>query len=125
MALKFYKCEICGNLVCKVTDSGNIMSCCGRPMRELRPGSTDGAVEKHVPVYTTEKSKVLVKVGEIAHPMDTLHHIEFIAIETTSGFQVKRLNLHDVPEACFKICLDDEILGVYAYCNLHGMFMTT
>ena len=47
--MKFYKCEICGKIVAMVKETPVDTMCCGQAMRELVPGTTDGATEKHVP----------------------------------------------------------------------------
>lgn len=128
MALKFYKCSICGNIVCMINDSGNPLTCCGKQMVELKPGMTDGAVEKHVPVCSTVNDTAFVKVGEEPHPMTDMHHIEFIAIETNLGIHIRYVwNEEDKDETCkakccFKLCIGEEVIAAYAYCNLHGMF---
>lgn len=124
MAIKFYKCEICGNIVCKIEDSGMPLTCCGRQMTELRPSSTDGAAEKHVPVYEVEDNMVHVKVGIEPHPMEQIHHIEFIVLETDKGFQLKKLAGCKDAVSCFKICDKEKILNAYEYCNLHGIYKT-
>ena len=63
MDQKFYICEHCGNIAVKVKDAGVPMMCCGQKMKELVPGTVDAAVEKHVPVYQVEGSRVSVRVG--------------------------------------------------------------
>ena len=50
MEMKLYRCAHCGNIVFKVVDKGVPVVCCGEPMQELVPNTTDGALEKHVPV---------------------------------------------------------------------------
>ena len=50
MEQKFYICKHCGNIIAKVKDTGVPVICCGEPMSEIVPGTTDAAVEKHVPV---------------------------------------------------------------------------
>lgn len=125
MELKFYRCNVCGNIVCKVVDSGMPMTCCGKQMTELRPASTDGTAEKHVPVYCKIGNEVCVKVGEVLHPMEAFHHIVFIALETDKGFYVHRLPEDEEPATCFCIEEDEKILGVYEYCNLHGVFVSS
>ena len=91
--MKIYVCEHCGNMVEMVKDAGVPVMCCGQKMTELVPGTSDGAVEKHVPVVTVEGNVVRVVVGEVEHPMVDAHFIEWIAIETTSGMQRKTLNV--------------------------------
>lgn len=124
MSIKFYKCETCGNIVCKIEDSGMPLTCCGKQMRELRPGSTDGALEKHVPEFKITNDEVCVQVGSIAHPMEKLHHIIFIAIETNQGFQLKKLEIGNDPVAHFKLCENENLIAVYELCNLHGLFVS-
>ena len=52
MTTKFYKCEMCGNVVVKLVDSKVPVVCCGKPMVELKPNTVDASNEKHVPVVT-------------------------------------------------------------------------
>ena len=122
--MKFYKCEICGKIVAMVKETPVDTMCCGQAMRELVPGTTDGATEKHVPVYTLEGNTVKVKVGSVEHPMTDAHHIEWIAIETENGNQRKELKPGDKPEATFALVPRDKIKNVYEYCNLHGLWKT-
>ena len=122
--MKFYKCEICGKIVAMVKETPVDTMCCGQPMRELVPGTTDGATEKHVPVYTLEGNTVRVKVGSVEHPMTDAHHIEWIAIETENGNQRKELKPGDKPEATFALVPRDKVKSVYEYCNLHGLWKT-
>ena len=120
--MKFYKCEICGKIVAMVKETPVDTMCCGQAMRELVPGTTDGATEKHVPVYTLEGNTVKVKVGSVEHPMTDAHHIEWIAIETENGNQRKELKPGDKPEATFALVPRDKVKSVYEYCNLHGLW---
>lgn len=120
--MKFYKCEICGKIVAMVKETPVETMCCGQAMRELVPGTTDGAVEKHVPVYTVEGNTVTVKVGSAEHPMADVHHIEWIAIETENGNQRKELKPGDKPEATFALVPHDKVKSVYEYCNIHGLW---
>ena len=122
--MKFYKCEICGKIVAMVKETPVDTMCCGQAMRELVPGTTDGAKEKHVPVYTLEGNTVKVKVGSVEHPMTDAHHIEWIAIETENGNQRKELKPGDKPEATFALVPRDKVKSVYEYCNLHGLWKT-
>lgn len=122
MKQRFFVCEHCGNMIAMVKDAGVPIMCCGQKMTELIPGTTDAAVEKHVPVYTVEGGKVLVTVGEVEHPMAEEHYIEWISLQTKSGNQRKQLAPGDAPKACFAICEGDEVEAVYAYCNLHGLW---
>lgn len=120
MAIKFYKCRHCGNVVEKIVDSKVPVVCCGEKMEELVPNTVDAATEKHVPVVThLDGGRIKVEVGSVAHPMTEEHHIAFIYVETeSSGIKV---NLSDKPEAIVTIG-DQKVVAVYEYCNLHGLW---
>lgn len=122
MEQKFYICEHCGNIIAKVKDAGVPVMCCGQKMTELVPGTVDAAVEKHVPEYTVDGNKVVVKVGAVEHPMTEEHLIEWVSLQTKQGNQRKALAAGAAPEVCFRICDGDEVEAVYAYCNLHGLW---
>ncbi len=109
-------------MVAMVKDSGVPVVCCGEKMTALIPGESDGAFEKHVPEYTVEGNKVFVKVGSVEHPMVDEHYIQWISLETKQGNQRKELKPGQKPEACFRICDEDEVVAVYEYCNLHGLW---
>lgn len=122
MKLKYYKCKHCGNIIAVVKASGAPISCCGEKMTEIVPGTADAAVEKHVPVVEIKDGKVIVTVGEVAHPMAPEHYIEWIAISTDQGNQRKILEPGDKPMACFALCDGEKFEAAYAYCNLHGLW---
>ena len=119
----FYRCNLCGNLVGLIKKGGGTLVCCGQNMQGLVPGESDASVEKHMPVVTVTDNKVSVQVGATMHPMTPEHFIEFIYIETTKGGKRAALKPTDSPTACFCLCKDEKLLGVYAYCNLHSLFM--
>ncbi len=120
--MKFYVCEKCGNFVEMIKESGAPMTCCGQQMTELVPGTSDGAVEKHVPTFKVEGNKVLVNVGSVDHPMMPEHYIEWIAIETSKGAQRKALKPEEKPCAEFLLADGESLVAVYSYCNLHGLW---
>ena len=122
MEMKFYRCSHCGQIIAIVKGTGVPVICCGEPMQEIVAGTTDAAVEKHVPVFEVKGDTVSVKVGSVEHPMLAEHYIEWIALKTKQGNQRKALNPGDKPEACFRICEGDEVEAVYAYCNLHSLW---
>ena len=70
MAVKFYKCRHCGNVIIKVVDSKVPVVCCGEKMQELIPNTVDASNEKHVPVVTRiNDCRIKVEVGSVPHPM--------------------------------------------------------
>jgi superoxide reductase len=121
-SVKFMRCNVCGNLVGMIHASGAIPVCCGQPMVELSPNSTDAATEKHVPVIEkTAPGMVTVKVGSAPHPMLVEHSIQWIALRQGSRMQRVALNPGDAPEATFALNGNDPV-EAYAYCNLHGLW---
>ena len=118
----YFVCETCGNMIEALKESGVAMMCCGKPMMKLVACSTDGVREKHVPSVSVDGCKINVVIGEVEHPMTEEHHIEWISIETKHGSQKKRLKPGDAPKATFIITDDDELIAVYEYCNIHGLW---
>lgn len=122
MEMKFYQCAHCGQIIAIVKATGVPVICCGEPMKELVAGTTDAAVEKHVPEYEVKDGVVEVTVGAVEHPMIEEHYIEWIAVQTKQGNQRKALKPGEPPKACFSLCEGDEVEAVYAYCNLHSLW---
>ena len=118
--IKFYRCRHCGNVIVKVVDSGVPVVCCGEVMGELKPNTTDGAVEKHVPVIEKKNGKTVVRVGEVPHPMTAEHYIPLIVATNKDGFEIKKLAPNDKPEVTFEGASFTEF---YAFCNLHGLWL--
>ena len=122
MELKFYKCAKCGQMILAVKKKVCDFYCCGQPMEELIAGTTDASLEKHVPAVETDGVTVNVTVGSVEHPMLDAHYIEFIALQTKNGAQLKPLKPGEAPKASFELAEGDELEAVYEYCNLHGLW---
>ena len=120
--MKVFKCMTCGNVIIKDKDDGSVPICCGAPMKELKANTEDAAVEKHVPVLKFAANMVMVTCGEVLHPMEEKHYIEFIAIETDKGVKTEYLKPGDDPICSFTLDEGELFLGAYAYCNLHGLW---
>lgn len=122
MELKLYRCAHCGNVVFKVVDKGVPVVCCGEPMGELVPGSTDGALEKHVPVVEKQAHgngySVTVKVGSVAHPMLEEHYLPIIAAVSGDTVTMRFPKPGDAPE--LHTFSDSADVTAYELCNLHG-----
>ena len=117
---KFSKCSRCGNIISFVKNSGVSVICCGEMMQEIKPNTTDAAVEKHVPASVREGGKLKVTVGSAAHPMTEEHHIAWIAIADGNRTQRIALEPTDAPSAEFFV--SGNSVTVYGYCNLHGLW---
>ena len=122
--VKFYKCAKCGSVVAKLNAQGCNPSCCGETMQELRVGTVDAALEKHVPVVAEKDGKVYVQIGSVAHPMVEDHWIEWVYLLTDKGGSFHFLKPGDEPQTVFSILEDEVVLEVYAYCNKHGLWKT-
>ena len=123
--MDFYKCEHCKNILTFMQFSGVVPVCCGAKMQKLAANTTDAAVEKHVPLVNIIGNQVKVQVGNVEHPMQEVHYIEWIVFETTLGqVQIKYLHPGEMPVAEFFMTASDTPKAVYAYCNLHGLWVT-
>jgi superoxide reductase len=116
--LEVYKCVHCGNIVEVLHGGGADIVCCGEPMKLMKEGATDGALEKHVPVIEKVDGGYKVKVGSVPHPMEEKHWIEWIELLADGRSYTKFLNPGDAPEAFFAI--DAAKVTAREFCNLHG-----
>ena len=121
--VKFYICKHCGNIVGLIHDSGVPLVCCGEKMSELVPNTTEGATEKHLPVVEMDGNVVKVSVGSVEHPSTEEHYIAWVYLQTAHGGQRKAIQPGEQPVVSFAL-QDDELIAVYAYCNLHGLWKT-
>jgi superoxide reductase len=118
--LQIYKCEVCGNIVEMIHGGAGELVCCGEAMKHYVENTVDAAKEKHVPVKESCEGVVKVTVGEVPHPMEDKHYIEWIEIVTSDGKAYRQfLKPGQAPEAVF------HVEGAYSareYCNLHGVW---
>lgn len=117
---QLYRCQVCGNIVDVRHEGTGELVCCNKSMNLLRANTEDAATEKHVPVVTRTEDGITVRVGEVDHPMDEDHYIEWITLVTESGTKTVYLAPGDEPKAIFKITAQSGV--VYEYCNLHGLW---
>ena len=122
MEVKFLRCPRCGNIVAVVKESGVKIQCCGKDMEEIIPGTVEASKEKHIPVYLVNGNEVTIRVGSVDHPMQDVHYIEWVMLQTKFGNQRRMLKPNDAPEVKFALLDNDEVVAVYAYCNLHGLW---
>lgn len=108
--LKFYK-----------TTDGQIVINDSTAGEEIIPNTTEGAYEKHVPVIEHHTDSVLVKVGSVEHPSLPAHYIQWIILETATGYQKVDLKPGDEPIASYNVT--EPVVAAYEYCNLHGLWM--
>lgn len=124
--MKHFVCKKCGNLVATVNFTGKPLGCCKEEMEELTPCATSAARGKHSPQIKVKGNKVTVSVGEegSAHPQTVEHGIVWICLVTSGGSQRKLLAPHGPAEAHFMLTEGEEVISAFAYCNLHGLWVT-
>lgn len=122
---KILVCEASQTVVEVLLDRGNEPVCsCGKPMRELKPNTSEGASEKHLPVVEQEGNLVTVKVGSVYHPMSEEHQIGWVGLLTNRGWHRVDLPHTAQPVASFALVEGDTPVAAYAWCNLHGFWKT-
>lgn len=114
------KCQKCGAIVkvikdCTCDNCG--ITCCNEQMKEIRPNTSDGAVEKHKPTYTKKDKKLIVNVD---HVMEEDHYIEWICLLTDEEEKYVYLNPGEEAAVIFENTKEGKI---YSYCNKHGLWV--
>ena len=115
----FYKCPICGNIIELIEGDNSHIVCCGKQMEELKANTVDAAVEKHIPVYEKIEDEIVVRVGELEHPMEKDHYIMWIAQVTENKMIRVQLYPEQSTETRFPYIKG---ASLYAYCNKHGLW---
>ncbi len=115
-----YKCNICGNVVEVLHTGKGELVCCGQPMELLQEKATDVGLEKHVPVVEATDMGTRVKVGDVPHPMEEKHYIEWVELITDGRSCRQFLKPGDKPEVEFAI--KAQKAAAREYCNIHGLW---
>ena len=115
-----WKCNVCGNVVELMVVGGGDLVCCGQPMELMAEKAEDAGNEKHVPVIERDGDTVTVTVGDIPHPMEEEHHIQWVEIDADGMIMRKFLKAGQEPKAQFVI--KAESISAREYCNLHGLW---
>ena len=115
-----YKCNICGNIIEVLHIGQGELVCCGQPMELLQEKISDTGLEKHVPVIETTDSGIMVKVGEVPHPMEEQHYIEWVEIIADGKSCRMFLKPGDKPEALFDV--KPQKVSAREYCSVHGLW---
>ncbi|HMA67578.1 MAG TPA: desulfoferrodoxin [Desulfosalsimonadaceae bacterium] len=117
---EIYRCELCGNIVEVMHAGDGQLVCCEQPMNLLTENTVDAAKEKHVPVIEKTGTGITVKVGDVAHPMEEKHYIEWIELIADGKSCIQFLNPGDAPEATFNVSANQ--VTAREYCNIHGLW---
>jgi superoxide reductase len=118
--MEVYKCDLCGNIVEVVHGGAGELVCCGEAMKLFIENTVDAAKEKHVPVIEKTAEGFKVRVGDVAHPMEEKHYIEWIEVIVGGKAYRQFLKPGEAPAATF--CLDADQVIAREYCNLHGLW---
>lgn len=118
--MQLYKCKKCGNIIELLEGQNGNLMCCGEALEELVPNTVDAASEKHVPFCQIEEDSVFVRVGDVEHPMEEKHYIVWVAAQYSDSIVKYYFKPGEKPEAVFDY---EKGMKVYAYCNLHGLWM--
>ncbi|MEG0423139.1 MAG: desulfoferrodoxin family protein [Erysipelotrichaceae bacterium] len=120
--MKLLKCAVCGNVVEMIEDKGVPVICCGQAMNVLVANTSDGALEKHVPVMEVKDDVLFVQVGSVEHPMLPEHFITEIFVEYGNNIARASLKPGSKPTASFNLNGYKGLVHVYEYCNIHGLW---
>ena len=115
-----YKCNVCGNIVEVLHAGKGELVCCKQPMELLQEKTADVGLEKHVPVIEAIDGGIRVKVGEVPHPMEEKHYVEWVEIIADDKSCRIYLNPGEKPEAEFDI--KPQKVTAREYCNVHGLW---
>jgi superoxide reductase len=118
---QIYRCKVCDNIVRVISAGEGNLVCCQVPMELLNEKQDEDGAIKHRPIIEKSPGSVTVKVGEVPHPMEDTHYIQWI--ELTAGSQVltQFLNPGQPPQAVFKVNTEQDI-SARSYCNIHGLW---
>lgn len=117
------RCNICGNMVEVLHLGVGKLICCENEMQLLKEKNEGVGPEKHVPIVEQTKDGIKVKIGEISHPMEENHCIEWVELVTDKGIYRKVFKPGDNPEAEFKINIEDvNEVSAREYCSIHGLW---
>ncbi len=120
-----YKCGTCDTIAEMVHGGNDSLVCCGQPMKKMEPQGGPEYQEKHLPVVQKIGDKITARIGSVPHPMIEEHYIEWV--EVIIGDTVQRIYLHpgEEPVAEFVIQDNNAKMMVRAYCNIHGLWVTS
>ena len=122
MSAKFYQCESCKGVFYLMQHAKGKCNLNEEHLKEIQPDSIEASEEKHIPVIKCEGTHVTVFIGDAEHPMLEEHYIEWIAIETETGIQIKYLKPGGKPHAEFFLTENEKLVAAYEYCNIHGLW---
>ncbi len=116
-----FRCNICGNIIEILNAGEGRLVCCDQPMELLLARQTDVGPEKHVPVIEESDEGARIKVGDIDHPMEEGHYIQWLEVLLDDKVLRKNFKPGEKPEVIFREEIGENFM-VRAYCNIHGLW---
>lgn len=120
---EIYKCAACENVVEVLRIGKGTLVCCGEDMEKLKAKTEDKGQEKHVPVIEESDAGILVKVGDVPHPMEDKHYIKFVEVLTEDKVLRAELKPGQEPQAEFKVAKED-VITAREFCTVHDLWKT-
>ena len=117
--LNLYKCMKCNTLIQQLDESNANIECCNTKMTKIEANTFEASTEKHIPIYELSNSEIIVTIGEIEHPMEEDHYIEWISAVADNYEVTKYFTPGEMPKL---VCKYVEGMKLYAYCNKHGLW---
>ncbi len=117
---QIYKCNVCGNIISILHNGTGELVCCQQPMQLMTEKTQETGEEKHKPIIERTETGVIILVGEVSHPMESEHYIEWI--EVITEHRIYRKELSPGMEAVAEFFLEAENISARAYCNVHGLW---
>lgn len=80
--------------------------------------------ELHVPIIESGSNYIKVEIGEVRHPMEMNHWIQYIEL-FADGNSISRIDLSpgDEPRAEFDVEVPNtKVIIAQALCNIHGLW---
>ena len=118
-----YRCNVCGNIIEVLHTGVGELVCCGQPMELLQEKVADTELEKHVPVIEATDSGIKVKVGDVPHPTEEKHYIEWVEIIADGKNCRIFLKPGEKPEVDFDI--KPQKVTAREYCSIHGLWKSS
>ena len=120
--MRLYKCNDTGLMFEDINNSDNCLELSFCAIKGYVPKEhEEGLTEKHIPTYERKGNDLVVTIGSTPHPMTEDHYIEYVELETNKGFYRKSPTKD--PVVTFRLEDGEEILNIYAFCNIHGLWI--
>lgn len=119
--MTFYRCTNCNHVYVNILSHENEPTCCGEKTIPIEHNISFEDTYQHL-INVRQIGKFLTITMKQTHPMIDVHHLEFICVETTEGYHLKRLHLDQEVKLDFIMSLNEEVTNIYVYCSVHSLW---